>query len=77
MPKSACKRKRTENGTQNAFSKFQKTRSPLERTLEACKSTGYVKFTLDRELWRLSERPLYMAPRSSGNQNSGKFRTCS
>ena len=78
MPKSTWEWKRTENETQNVFLKFQKIGSPLEcglprlsgplrRTLEACKSTGYVKFTLDRELWRSSGRPHYMAPRSSVN----------
>ena len=41
--------------------------SPLERTHEACKSTGYVEFTLERALRRSSGRPLYMAPCSSVN----------
>ena len=33
--------------------------SPLERTQEACKSTGYLKITLERELGRSSGRPVY------------------
>ena len=35
---------------------------PLERTLKACKSAGYVEFMLERALWRSSGRPLYRLP---------------
>ena len=57
-----------ENGKRNTEceNKISETRVsarawnyPLEQTQEACKSTGYLKITLKRELRRSSGRPVY------------------
>ena len=88
MPKSAFKWKRTENETQNAWTKFQKTGSPLERQLTclsgplrpAKKNNGCMKNKLERWIGRSSGRLVKIAPmlerqshRSSGYQVCKKY----